>query len=83
MTETNGNVSYSVKELLAKIEGKLDGVIITIGQKAERHDVEALGRRVIALEAERDGTRALRDFFRWVVPVAAIVGAAVITHYLG
>lgn len=83
MADTNGAVSYSVKELLAKIEGKIDGVIITIGQKAERHDVEMLGRRVTALETERDGTRAVRDFFRWAAPVGAIIGAAALTHYLG
>ena len=43
-------VTYTVKELLAKIEGKLDGVIITIGQKADKHDVDTLGDRVKALE---------------------------------
>lgn len=54
MAETNG-VTYTVKELLAKIEGKLDGVIITIGQKADKHDVDSLDERVKALEAGLSG----------------------------
>jgi len=44
--QQNGAVTYTVKELLAKIEGKLDGVIITIGQKADKHDVEEISGRV-------------------------------------
>lgn len=80
-TESNG-VTYTVKELLAKLDGKLDGIIITIGQKADRHDVESLASRVTLLEAERSGNRALRDFFRWALPVVAILVAAVVTHYL-
>jgi hypothetical protein len=83
---SNGNgagVSYSVKELLAKIEGKLDGVIITIGQKADRHDVEQLDRRVSDLETSDRSDQAVRDFFRWLIPVMAVFGAAVAVHYLG
>lgn len=53
--DTNGGVTYTIKELLAKIEGKLDGVIITIGQKADKHDVENLAGRVKALEEEVGG----------------------------
>jgi butyrate kinase len=45
------NVTYTVKEMLAKIEGKIDGVIITIGQKADKHDVEDVSARVAKLEA--------------------------------
>jgi hypothetical protein len=46
----SSGVTYTVKELLAKIEGKLDGVIITIGQKADKHDVDHLSGRVEKLE---------------------------------
>lgn len=64
MTTPETNVTYTVKEMLAKIEGKIDGVIITIGQKADKHDVETLGGRVAALEdahskAEQDRLTAI------------------------
>ena len=50
MSAADPNVTYTVKEMLAKIEGKIDGVIITIGQKADKHDVETLQDRVKRLE---------------------------------
>jgi hypothetical protein len=68
--EANGSVNYSVKELLAKIEGKLDGVIITIGQKADKHDVERLRIDVDGLIADKTAAGAILNDRRWLLRTA-------------
>ena len=51
MTEgTNGNVSYTVKELIAKLDGKLDGLMLAIHTKADKSDVDVLSGRMNTLE---------------------------------
>jgi hypothetical protein len=48
--EPNGTVSYTVKELLARQDGKLDTIILTLNAKAEKTELAALEQRVLGLE---------------------------------
>ena len=72
---TNGNggesqdsrISYTIRELLQRMDGKLDGVISRLDAKAERSEVELLRTRVAeiqtARQAERDyGTALLAEY---------------------
>lgn len=52
MADETGNVVYTVKELLAKLDGKVDTIILSLGSKAEKSDVEALAKRVVDLEGK-------------------------------
>lgn len=77
---TNGtSVRYSVKELLAKIDSKLDVLADEITKRATRTEMEYLARRVEALENAQAGSSALTTFVRWVVPVALTVIALALT----
>lgn len=44
--QPEGGVTYSVKELLAQINAKLDALFIEVGQKARASDVEKLIGRI-------------------------------------
>ena len=72
MTDPGNGVTYTVKELLAKLDGKLDGIIITIGQKADKHDVENVVDRVKKLEVAVDNIDAAK---RTAEEVAATLAA--------
>ena len=52
MAEDAGSVSYSVKELLAKQDGKLDTILLTLTSKADREEMAGVERRVTALEVQ-------------------------------
>jgi hypothetical protein len=80
-------VSYGLKEVLARLEAKLDQVVAAVGGKADRADVDRLDRRLDEhddrlgkLEESRRTTEKLaaerRDHRRWLFPtLAAIVSA--------
>lgn len=46
----NGRITFTVKELLAKVDQKLDLIVGQLDSKAESHDVERLEVRVEVLE---------------------------------
>lgn len=54
-----GTVRYNVKDLLGAIDRKLDRVIETLGDKANRADVHELKGRVSALEKQAEVARML------------------------
>ena len=49
-SEENGVVRFTVKELLAQLDGKLDKVIEKIDEKAPQYQVDALDKRVDSVE---------------------------------
>lgn len=66
MAEGNGNgggVSYTVKELVARMDGKLDSILLKLEGKAEAASVSEISGRVASLElwraalAASEGTR--------------------------
>lgn len=46
----HGRITFTVKELLAKLDSKLDFVIEQLATKADAHDLESLEVRVTVLE---------------------------------
>lgn len=76
---TNGNVSYTVKELLAQQSSKLDTIIAELRGKAERDDLKILEGRVASLEL-RDAQKAGQSgYSRWVLPVTISIISVGIT----
>ena len=65
----NGSVSYSVKELLARQDGKLDAILLTLGGKAEHSDMLALATRVEVLERADSAHVGTMRLTRWAIPV--------------
>ena len=62
--EANGNgdgpkVSYTVKELLIHIDGKIDALGVIVGSKADTTEVRALADRVLDLETTRNNRGAV------------------------
>lgn len=49
-TEDNGRITFTVKELLGKLDEKLDRIAEQLSAKADAHDLERLEERVIVLE---------------------------------
>ncbi len=53
MSDTDtGSVSYTIKELLGKLDGKIDVIILTLSGKADKGDLVEVERRVSSLERE-------------------------------
>lgn len=46
----NGRITFTVKELLAKVDQKLDLIVAQLDSKAEAHELDTLEQRVTALE---------------------------------
>ena len=69
MTEPNGSVSYTVKELVAQLHGKMDTVILELTRKADRDDLKELAGRVDSLERSRDTQTGSTTLTRWALPV--------------
>lgn len=66
---TNGSVSFTTKELIAKLDGKLDTVILKLDAKADRDDMKHLEGRVTSLETQVAQAKGQSGYSRWVVPV--------------
>ena len=47
----NGRITFTVKELLGKVDVKLDAIAAKLDAKADAHDLEALETRVEVLES--------------------------------
>ena len=63
----NGKVTFTVKELLGKLDNKLDLVIAQLATKAEAHVVEELEKRVTALEGSAATETQLTSYRRWLL----------------
>lgn len=51
MSADNGNtVNYTTKELIARVELKVDEVLVALATKADKSQVEVLERRIATLE---------------------------------
>lgn len=50
-------IVYSVKELISRLDGKLDAIMSVLTNKADRADVTALERRVDSTEGEIKGIK--------------------------
>ncbi len=50
--EPSGSVSYTIKELLANLDGKIDTIILTLSGKADVSDLVEVERRVAKLESK-------------------------------
>jgi hypothetical protein len=57
----NGSIRFTVKELLAEVNGKLDRISDKLDSKAEAHDLDALEARVTAIEKESAEVRIVAD----------------------
>lgn len=79
-------VTYTVKELLSRIDTKLDGFAVRLDLKAEQAHVETIERRVTALESERATRAAVGRSRSWLFNKTGVVivgTAAVISAIAG
>lgn len=58
----NGRITFTVKELLAKLDAKLDLIVAQLDSKAERHDLDSLEVRVLKLEGSAATEAQLREY---------------------
>ena len=72
MTEAhppNGLITFTVKELLARQDTKLDTIILTLGSKADRLDTERINARLDSLERGEARQQGSTGYARWAIPV--------------
>ena len=85
MSEIQGEIRYTAKELFAKIDAKLDLVVETLASKAD-HDalVELVGRVAVleAAEYERKGFGAAQKTIVALLVTIAGLLVPIFTHYL-
>ena len=80
-------VSYTVKESLARIDGKLDSLTLLMQTKADRADVLGLHERLTVLEAaqhSKSGTwrswKVAAAAFAFVAQTAALWATVLVRH---
>lgn len=83
-------IVYSVKELISRLDGKLDAMMNLLTNKADRADVTALERRVDANEGEVAGLKTReqqrqenRDNYtlgkRWVIAIVVSISTSLLS----
>ncbi len=92
MSDVPPNVAYSVKELIGKLDAKLDLVLDGLDAKAstaalDRLDgkIEALGGRISKLETDASVSRATATNTRWMLFTAIPTTASAVwamSHFL-
>lgn len=86
MPEDQPSVSYSVKELVARVDAKLDAYSLVLQTKADRTEVAGLHDRVSKLEASEITRGGVRSNWRIIAAVVTFLvsngalWAAVIIH---
>jgi hypothetical protein len=75
----NGRITYTVKELLGKLDTKLDVVVAGLAEKADAHDLERLKDRVTALEGSAATESQLSAYRRWLL----VFGTSTVLSVLG
>jgi hypothetical protein len=58
----NGRITFTVKELLGKLDNKLDLIVAQLSTKAEAHEVEDIRKRVAQLESEAATESTLEEY---------------------
>jgi hypothetical protein len=74
----NGSIRFTVKELLARMDTKLDSIVTSLEEKADQGDYENLEKRVRSLELWRSATVGVLS--AGVVVASLLVG---LSHFLG
>lgn len=64
MTEQDASVNYSVKELISRVDAKLDAYSLMLQTKADRTEVASLTDRVSVLEATEHTRGGIRSNWR-------------------
>lgn len=77
----DGIVAYTVKELVARLDAKLDTIILTLAAKADKVDVDTLAGRVTAVENMQAQSRGSSTFVRWATPVVLSILALAVSFY--
>ena len=80
MPDDNGDsVRYTVKELIAKLDQKLDTLFALIATKAASDEFVLMGKRVEQLELDRATNKAVKRMIYILVLVAipSLIGSAV------
>jgi hypothetical protein len=75
----NGRITYTVKELLGKLDAKLDYVIAQLADKADAHDLEDLQKRVTVLEGSAATETQLKAYRRWLLVFGTSTVLALLT----
>lgn len=78
-------VTYTVKELLARLDAKIDGLIEMLATKAEQAELNSLSSRVAHLETEQAEILAIAVYKRWLIGLSVSVlgvGVALIAFLL-
>ena len=64
----NGSVTFTVKELLARQDGKLDSILIQLSGKAEKAELDRQGIRLDIVERTQANTAGAQSSIRWILP---------------
>jgi hypothetical protein len=67
-------ISYSVKDVLERIEGKVDKLAEIVDTRIASNET-----RLAALEADKQTRSAFRDYKRWLVPTLASTAVGLLT----
>jgi hypothetical protein len=79
VTEENGmSVSFTVKELLARQDGKLDTITLLLNSKAEKTEVAALEGRIMSLERTDSKQSGSQSLFWRAMPLIISFGALIV-----
>ena len=74
-THENGSVTYTVKELLARQDAKLDTIILGLSGKAEKQDLERIAARVDLVERSQASSSGSTNSMWRAVPIFTAVAA--------
>lgn len=90
MADDDPTVSYSVKELIERLERKVDQFIVILSSKADRTDFELIEEKhseLVArvsdierrLDSDEEHERDRREYRRWLIPALSGVLLALAT----
>ena len=71
----NGSVTYTVKELLARQDAKLDTIILGLSGKAEKQDLERIAARMDLVERSQASSSGSTNSMWRVAPIFAALAA--------
>jgi len=66
-------VAYTVKELLARIDVKVDALIVSLDRKASQESVDLLATRLTTVESDVNSLKASRSQLLGIVAVVSFV----------
>ena len=77
----NGSVTFTVKELLARQDGKLDSILIQLSGKAEKAELDRVGIRLDMVERTQANTAGAQSSIRWLLPWLISVAAVALAVF--